>query len=243
MSMTDNPFARGYRNLYVARTLCISHDDDCPPVWRPLHASQTPLQDEKIARFPCLFNDSFALITEGQVVPEDLEEECTSSGVVQIVTYGVLAEDLEGRPVHVCDVYSETAAHEVMHQLSFDTGFYSHCWEISSRHLTEADTHYLVERADIDAATDDLFDAFHLPHDLSIGVKLLATPWTDDNLRLIEGITAEQLRQEHRRQGLSRSLANLLHLAGQADVRFLIFDPNAAVLNGLPVYDGSDIPR
>jgi hypothetical protein len=35
---------------------------------------------------------------------------------------------------------------------------------------------------------------------------------------------------------MPRSLMNVLHLAGEADIRLLIFDDSAATLNGLPVY-------
>ena len=32
MSQTPNPFIRGYQNLHVVRTLCITYEDDSPPV-------------------------------------------------------------------------------------------------------------------------------------------------------------------------------------------------------------------
>ena len=53
--------------------------------------------------------------------------------------------------------------------------------------------------------------------------------------RNAEGITAEQLRQEHRNKGMPDDLANILELAGQADVRILILDADAPVLLGLPL--------
>ena len=70
MSTIDNPFARGYLNPRIVRTLLITHEEDCPPVWRPLHASQAYLPDDQVALFPCLIGKDFALITEGQEVPE-----------------------------------------------------------------------------------------------------------------------------------------------------------------------------
>jgi hypothetical protein len=36
MSPNSNPFLRGYQNLRIDRSLCITYEDDCPPVWRPL---------------------------------------------------------------------------------------------------------------------------------------------------------------------------------------------------------------
>ena len=49
MSPNSNPFLRGYQNLRIDRSLCITYEDDCPPVWRPLHPSQVHLPDEQIA--------------------------------------------------------------------------------------------------------------------------------------------------------------------------------------------------
>ena len=36
MFRIKNPFVRSYLNLCIVRTLLITFDDDCPPVWRPL---------------------------------------------------------------------------------------------------------------------------------------------------------------------------------------------------------------
>lgn len=78
-----------------------------------------------------------------------------------------------------------------------------------------------------------MFVAFRIPYSPAIGVKLIATPWTDANLQRVEGITAEQLRQEHRTKGMPESLVEVLHLAALADVRMLVFDADANVLEGL----------
>ena len=236
MSPNSNPFLRGYQNLSIDRTLCITYEDDCPPVWRPLHPSQAHLPDDQVALFPCVFNNDFALITEGQDIPEDLEARCQTEGVVRTVVYAVSGDD-SGQPVHVGDTYSEEAAREVVRRLSFETGFYSRCWEISSAHLTVEAGRFLAELADIATPSAFLFVAFRIPYSPAIGVKLIATPWTDANLQLVEGITAEQLRQEHRAKGMPESLVEILHLAALADVRMLIFDADASVLEGLPLYD------
>jgi hypothetical protein len=47
----------------------------------------------------------------------------------------------------------------------------------------------------------------------------------------------KQLRQEHRAKGMPESLVEVLHLAALADVRMLVFDADAPVLDGLPLYD------
>lgn len=234
---SHNPFSRGYQNLRMTRRLFITYEDDCPPVWRPLHASQAQLPDDDVERFPCVFSDDFALITEGHDLPEELENQCPTDGIVRAVVYAIEAEDSDGRPAYLGDFYSEAAACEAIRQLSFETGFYSRCWEISSAHITQEAGRYLAELADLAAPEGFLFIAFHIPHSPAVGVKLIATPWTDANLQAVDGITAEQLRQEHRGKQMPESLVEILHLAAAADVRVLILDADAPVLDGLPVYD------
>ncbi|KQB59107.1 MULTISPECIES: hypothetical protein [Betaproteobacteria] len=235
MHPDSNPFLRGYQKLRIDRSLYITYEDDCPPVWRLLHPSQAHLPDEQVALFPCIFNSDYALITEGQDLPEDLEVQCQTEGVVRTVVYAISGDD-SGQPVHVGDTYSEEAAREVVRRLSFETGFYSRCWEISSAHLTAETGRFLAELADIATPSGFLFIAFRIPYSPAIGVKLIATPWTDANLQLIEGITAEQLRQEHRNKGMPESLVEVLHLAAVADARMLVFDADAPILEGLTLY-------
>jgi len=234
MSPKSNPFLRGYRNLSIDRSVCITYEDDCPPVWRPLHPSQAHLPDDQVALFPCIFSNDFALITEGQDIPNDLEAQCQIEGVVRTVVYAVSGDDF-GQPVHVGDTYSAEAAREVVRRLSFETGFYSRCWEISSAHLTAEAGRFLAELADIATPSGFLFVAFRIPYSPAIGVKLIATPWTDANLQHVEGISTNQLRQEHRAKGMPESLVEVLHLAALADVRMLVFDADARILQGLTV--------
>ncbi|MCO4240612.1 ABC transporter substrate-binding protein [Acidovorax facilis] len=236
MSIQLNPFVRGYQNLRIVRTLCITSEDDSPPVWRPLHSSQAHLPDDQVAQFPCILCNDFALITEGQEISEELEDQCQTEGIVRTVTYAVAGDDF-GQPVHVGDTYSDEAAREVIRRLTFETGFYSRCWEISSAHITEDAGRYLAELADIATPTRFLFVAFRIPYSPAIGVKLIATPWTDENLGHVEGITAEDLRREHLKKAMPESLVNVLHLAAQADVRILILDADAQILEGLPIFE------
>lgn len=236
MSLPSNPFIRGYDGLSVQRLLAICYDDDCPLTYLPLHASQAQLTDSQVERHACLLSDDFALITEGREVSSKLAAKCRSHGVVRTVVYAVMAEEA-GKPLHVADTYSAEAASEVVRRLRFETGAYSRCWEISSAHL-DADAHrFLAELADIATPTLFLFIAFRIPYSPAIGLKLIATPWTDDNLRMVEGITAKRLMQEHRKKGMPESLIHVLHLAALADVRMLVFDADARVLEGLPLYD------
>lgn len=236
--MASNPFARGYDNLHIERRLLITYENDYPPCFRPVHDTQAHLPDHALQLFPCLFNDEFALISEGQSIPDELDERCPSTGLVRHVIYAVMGEMLNERH-HLGDLYSLEEAQAMVHCLSFETGHYSRAWEISTAHLPEEAMLYLERWVSHSAPrqTGLLFELFTL-HDCSgIGCKLIGTPWTDDNLEKIEGCPYSSLRQEQLDAGTPAALVNVLYLAGLADVRLLIFDPDAAVLDGLPIFD------
>ena len=238
MPAASNPFARGYDNLHIERLLLITYEDDCPPCFRPLHDSQAHLPDDGLQLFPCLFNDDFALISEGQSIREELDERCQSTGLVRQVIYAVMGEVLNKRH-HVGDLYSLEEAQAMVHCLSFETGHYSRTWEISTTHLPE-ETMLCLEKWVSDSAlrqTGLLFELFTLSDCYGIGCKLIGTPWTDDNLLDIEGNPYSSLRQERLDASTPEALVNVLYLAALADVRLLIFDPDAAVLDGLAIFD------
>ncbi|MCL1960536.1 MAG: ABC transporter substrate-binding protein [Desulfovibrionaceae bacterium] len=236
MTQNLNPFARGYQNLHTVRTLLITFDDDCPPVWRPLHPTQAHLSDRVIENFPCLHNKDFALITVGQDVPDELVNQCPAEGLVRAVVYAIEAEDCDGQPAHLGDFSSAEAARDVIHQLRFETGFYSRCWEINSAHLTLEAWHWLHKQASGAPPHSFLFVPFlfNAPDSQAIGVKLISTPWTDEVLSAAEGIDgAWRLHDEHRRAGMPECLLEILRLAALADVRMLVFDADAPLLGGL----------
>jgi len=244
MSQNPNPFLRGYWNLKIVRTLSISHEDGSPHVWRNIHPSQHHLCDAALVSSPCIVTSDFAVVRTGtEPVGAALLAECdagegvSGEGVVGAVVYAIHGDDFDGRPVHIGDTYSAEAAREVVQRLSFETGYYSRCWEISREHITVDSWHYLANLADIATPSGFLFVAFRIPYSPAVGVKLIATPWTDANLQHVEGITAEELRQEHRAKGVPESLVEVLHLAALADVRMLVFDADAPVLDGLTLYD------
>ncbi|MFN9525585.1 MAG: ABC transporter substrate-binding protein [Pseudomonadaceae bacterium] len=235
MSQIHNPFTRGYQNLRIVRTLLITCEDGNPPVWRPLHPSQAHLADDQVSHCSCIFSSDFALVVDGHAIPNGLEAQCQATGVVQTVVYAI---NDGAAAVHIADTYSEEAAHEVVWQLTFQTGHFSRCWEISAAHVTEAAIDYLWKMAKVEAPPSLLFAAFRIPGCTAIGVKLIATPWTTDNLLHVEGITAEQLRQEHLDNGVPASLMEVLHQAAEADIRFLILDGDAPELDGLALHQG-----
>ena len=140
---------------------------------------------------------------------------------------------------HVGDLYSLEEAQAMVHRLRFETGHYSRAWEISTAHLTEEALRYLESRAcNFDSRpTGLLFEPFALTDCNGVGCKLIGTPWTDDNLMKIEGRPYSSLRQEQLDAGTPVALIKMLYLAALADVRLLIFDPDAAVLDGLAIFD------
>ena len=242
MTQNPNPFVRGYWNLKIVRTLCISYEDGSPHVWRNIHASQQHLSEEELVSSPCIVTGGFAVVRTGtEPVGAALMAECdavegvSGEGVVGAVVYAIHGDDFDGRPVHVGDTYSAEAAREVVQRLSFETGYYSRCWEISSAHISHETGQYLANLADLATPEAFLFIAFRVPYSPAIGVKLISTPWTGQHLQDVEEISAEQLRQEHRSKGMPDDLAQILELAGQADLRILILDADAPVLPGLPL--------
>ncbi len=242
MSQYPNPFVRGYWNLKIVRTLSISYEDGSPHVWRNIHASQQHFSDEELVSSSCLVTGDFAVVSDGpEPVSAGVLAECVAGegvcgkGVIDAVVYAIHGDDFDGRPVHVGDTYSAEAAREVVQRLSFETGYYSRCWEISSAHISQETGQYLANLADLATPEAFLFIAFRVPYSPAIGVKLISTPWTDKNLEYAEGISADQLWREHRGKGMPDDLANILELAGQADVRILILDADAPALLGLPL--------
>lgn len=235
-----NPFARGYYGFEIRRVVVISYDDRHPQTFLPLHSSQAHLPDEKVAYHACIFNDDFAMMTDGQAVPPEIDALCFGSGIVQAVFHGIWGRTVQGSFVHIGNCATLESAQGVIRNLQFETGFYSRAWEISTAHITEASGRYLCELADIATPSRFLFVAFRIPYSPAVGIKLIATPWTDENLMYVEGITAEQLRQEHLSKGMPEDLADVLALAGQADVRMLVFDADAGELDGLTVFEEED---
>ncbi|HFH3285703.1 hypothetical protein [Pseudomonas aeruginosa] len=233
-----NPFVRDSDRLSIERQLLITYENDCPPCFRPLHESQSHLPDHEVRLFPCIFNDDFALVSEAQTIPTGLDECCQSTGLVRQVVYAVMEETLHGR-WHLASLYSQEEAQVFVRRLCFETGHYSQAWEISTEHLSEEAFRYLEEWINRrpPRQTGLLFELFALPDCCGCGCKLICTPWTDAHLLHVGNHSYGELRQEQLAAGVPAPLADILYLAALADVRFLIFDPSASTLEGLPIYE------
>ncbi|APO83320.1 hypothetical protein N5D79_06335 [Pseudomonas sp. GD03817] len=231
---TRNPFLRGVQNLSYERVVQINYADDCPPCYRALHLAQNQLPNEAINLQPCLFDDDYAVITDSERVPPLVRMRCPVDGLVRTVLYQVIDSHL-GRLLQLGDLPSEEAARDLVEQLSFATGHYSRSWEISSAHLPAEAFEYLQVRAWCNSPAS-FFECFELNSSHAVGCKLYSTPWvvgmgTGSSSCSIDEVSA-RLRDDH----VPPALLQLLLLAGQADTRFLIFDPDAAALPELPLF-------
>ena len=110
-------------------------------------------------------------------------------------------------------------------------------FELASAHLPEEDweeLQVLVETADTALLH---FECFILPDSDAIGFKLFSMPWTDQHLGQCWGYDLSTLQALQAAEGFSEETIRVLTLAAQAEVRFLVIDPNSNVLDGLPLFD------
>ncbi len=229
-----NPFYRGLSNLSIVRKVMIDYGSEFPMAYRSVHSLNADASDYSLIDGQCIFNDDVALIYSGNPEPDAQEDRSDwAYGTVRSIVYELIGKCGDD-PVHVGDYPTADSAKAVIEQVKFQSGFFSRCWEICNSHVTQDAIDFLFE------ATSDntpLFEAFTVD-DQAVGVKLICTPWTDENLRNTIGqSSAADLKQEMVDAGVPESLIELLFLAAQADTRILILDSNASTLDGLPVFD------
>ncbi|UFH29289.1 DUF5983 family protein [Pseudomonas sp. CIP-10] len=229
-----NPFLRGFQDLHYERVLQISYADDCPPCYRALHPAQNELPNEAINLQPCLFDDDVAVITDGVCVPEFVRMRCPADGLVNTVLYQIMGNQL-GRSMHIGDLGNVEAAGNLIEQLSFATGHYSRSWEISSAHLPADEFEYLQVRAWCNSPAG-FFECFELSSSHAVGCKLYSTPWVADIEAGGSSCSADEVSARMLTDRVPPVILQLLLLAGQADIRLLIFDPDAAPLSELPLF-------
>lgn len=232
----SNPFIRGFNDLHIQRLLAILYDAQAPLCYLPPHPAQQCFTDSQLERRPCLFNAQHALVETDSTALPIVQDGYSGQGIVVQVIHGIYALD-QSSPVLVGDQYSQAIAETRIQQLAFATGHYSRCWEISCAHLPNSTWSDVLGILLDDWPRGLLFETFTLPDSCALGFKLIATPWTNQHLAQIDGSDVEHLRRQHLKAGLPIVLVEILHLAAQADVRILIFDPDAACLDGLPTYD------
>lgn len=238
MNTIPNPFLRGYSQFNIKRVLLVTSEDDGRLYYRSVHSLQAHIPDSQLEHACCEFGSDFALIPERLKLPEPEMSRCPHTGFVLTVLWSITA-DQGGVWVHVGDAHSAEAAQEVVRQLSFNTGHYSRCWEVSSKHLAPLAMRWLERcAAGSQSSAGVLFSAFGIPGTRgAVGCVLHATPWTDEHLRAVQGIDSRLLRELQERGHMPVSLMSVLHQAALADTRILIFDPDAPALAGLLLHD------
>jgi hypothetical protein len=226
MSLLDNPFIKGYWGLEARRTLQVSRDGNPRSVYFPLHPSQAHWHDREIVLRPCIVCNGYAISATRQTLSEALTALCnehgSEQGFVEGVRYTIHADD-NGQDVRLGDVDSSEKADTIINRMKFEAGFYSRCWEISPAHLEKEAVGYL-QRVAHRAEPLDFFSVFNLVCG-RVGVHLSHAPF--DNAPSAAELFA---------RGMPLSLARLLYLAVEADVRILIFAHGAPRLNVLPTF-------
>jgi len=123
----------------------------------------------------------------------------------------------------------------------FGFGFYKrHCQlavEINLKHLPPDANEYLKGTGKSGGV---LFDRVTVANTRSVAFRLRGTPWTDESLKWLIGFDKAELRKRFLADEMPTTLATLLMRAGEAGVRYLVFDTNAPVLEGWRVYDLAD---
>ncbi|ONH50912.1 hypothetical protein SAMN04490182_2004 [Pseudomonas cedrina] len=231
-----NPFARGFNDLRIQRLLAILYDAQAPLCYLAPHPDQEHLTDDQFERQACLFNQQHAWVEIEAGELSRHAHDYPNQGIVVHVIHALYNHDHSPATL-VADQYSRALAEECVQQLTFETGHYSRCWEISSTHLPHSAWSTLQAMLLDEWPAGLLFETFVLADSHALGFKLIFTPWSDAHLLEFDGSSAEQLRQQHLNAGLPLALVEVLHLAAQADVRILIFDPDATCLPGLTTFD------
>lgn len=235
MNASYNPFIRGCENFTIERKAMIARDGVSHPVYRSIHASQAELADAYLTGQQCIYRDEYCFFVGSNVIPLDVLRDFGTTGFIVGVVYLIQCSQ-SGISTCLGPMNSLESAQGIIDSLRFETGFYSRSWEISSAHITQQDFDRLELLAETGCPRDALFEAFQLRKSNAIGIKLIATPWTDQALRAVDTNVFELCRAL-RDIGLSESLIDVMLLAAQADVRILIFDPDAPDLEGLTHYD------
>ena len=233
---TPNPFLDNLCRYRVERLLQVKYSNSEVPCNRAIHSSQAHLKDREVQCKPCIFSDDLCLIVGAGNIDPELAERCGSEGTVIDVTYAVLDAD-PGR--FIGDTYTLDGAHDLVDRLTRRYEPWSRSWEISKAHLPLKALHALLEsfgtKMPIRLA-GVLIGVFWIDELGTVGFRLVHTPWTDESLEVMD-LTASALREEQIAAGYPVELVDLLHLAAQADVRYLVLDPFAPALKGLKIFD------
>ncbi|MGU1487565.1 ABC transporter substrate-binding protein [Pseudomonas aeruginosa] len=233
---TMNPFLENLCRYRVEHLLQVKYSNSEVPCNRSIHSSQAHLKDREVQSQPCIFSNDLCLIVGAGNIDPELAARCGSEGTVIDVTYAVLDADT-GR--FIGGTYTLDGDHALVDHLAYRYEPWSRSWEISKSHIPLRALHTLLESFGtkmLIRLAGVLIGIFWIDELGSVGFRLVHTPWTDENLEVMD-LTASALREEQIAAGYPAELVDLLHLAAQADIRYLVLDPFAPTLKGLPLYD------
>lgn len=225
------------KRYQIQRVLALLDCETNELVFVPLHEDQDYLRPVSITE-KIYFNEQFALVANDTLIPNELWLACPREGQFLKHCYQVIdtRNGLENIPL---GIYLDRASAQSMIDRLVNSSRYGKIWEISVDHLTPVAFSYLhlalIKQMDYQAFN---FELFYFPGvtERCVAIKLMATPWTDDNLFHQCGFTAHTLMMRQLQAGLPESFITLLHQAAQEDVRILVFDPLEDPVNGLKIY-------
>lgn len=236
-----NPFEKGFQDYRIER-LAMIYTQDLPWTlhYAPIHPCQQYLKDVEFENQHAIFSDHYAFL-ENDSATQDILATCKYQGQFIKIVYRInasygMGETIIGQPITLDE------AQNIVQKLQFETGTFSRCWEISNRHIPKTDFDLLLNDAKQlpqIVASPFLMDLFILDDqdDFSLGIRLNRTPWTDEHLTKVTDYNTASLRQSYLADGdLSAAFVDLIMLAGQADVRIVIFKTQGKVLEHLPIY-------
>lgn len=243
-----NPFCKGYTNFSIELMVGIC-DEDINEFYRlPIHELHKDIDSSEIIGESALYCDDYVLLDKDDN-PKKLVAKCNLGFIVDYA-YRIRANHQSNLAhyVYLGNHDSKEQAHSFIENITFNTGAYSRCYEISNVHLSVETLEALQQKLMVDlmlpqADDENLFQifSFHYPYgnvgQFCIGVKLIATPWNDKHLLQEINMTAQELYNQQVDAEIPMDFLNLIQLAGEADVRVLIFDPSAPKLEGLPIFE------
>ncbi|RSE57581.1 ABC transporter substrate-binding protein [Alcaligenes faecalis] len=226
----NNPFHRGFSNLSIVRKVIVEYGSEFPFAYRTVHPLQSGVPDHSLIGEACVFNEEIAFTLKDGLkpaIPDDLAN--ADNGTVRNIIYEIQGK-YAGVPAHVGDCVSREQAQTIVDAIEFRTGTFSRCWEISTGHIPSIDFDYLESLIGTNRPTGLYFEVFRIPASCSTGIKLISTPWSTE----IGSREKQEALLQH--EGVPPAVSHLLIMAAEADVRFLILDPDAEELDGLQVY-------
>lgn len=239
-----NPLAIGYSQVNFKRLVRVV-DTDCGSFEiLPLHPSQNDIDSSDLSGEQGFYGKQYAVVDRSDTeLTTAAQKACPWECTIDCAVYRI-----EGVPFskpdsihHIGDVYDLIEAQNVVTNLTSKSGRFGRIWEINNRHIPHEDYQTLCGELMLGHTyADCLFEVFPFPVNEfpCIGIKLIGTPWNAKNVNLELGITYQDLYNRCLDlEGLSDSFVELLHLAGTTDTRVLVLDPQAARIEGLPLYE------